>query len=148
VRRFAGQLDDLREVLSAVGLPLGEAFQLRDDLLGVYGDESATGKAVGDDLREGKLTPLVAAAAARVDAGGARLLQRLGRPDLDDGEVAELQRLLVECGARDEIEHSIEHLVEQSLSALAAARSSRTRAWHSKSSRRSWLGRSIGAACG
>jgi geranylgeranyl diphosphate synthase type I len=118
---LAGRLDELCAVLSAVGLPLGEAFQLRDDLLGVFGDESATGKPVGDDLREGKLTPLVAAAAARVDAAGARSLQRLGRHDLDDDEISSLQELLVDCGARDEIERSIEDLVARSLSALAEA---------------------------
>jgi len=118
---LAGRLDDLSEVLSAIGLPLGEAFQLRDDLLGVFGDESATGKPVGDDLREGKLTPLVAAAAGRADAAGARLLQRLGRPDLDDREILQLQEFLVACGACDEIERLIEQLVDQSLGALATA---------------------------
>src|SRR5258705_11906009 len=79
---LAGRLDDLREPLTAYGLPLGEAFQLRDDLLGVFGDAGVTGKPVGDDLREGKPTALVAIAAERVDAAGRRLLDRLGSPDL------------------------------------------------------------------
>lgn len=118
---LAGRLDDLTDALSAVGLPLGEAFQLRDDLLGVFGDESVTGKPVGDDLREGKLTPLVAAAAGRADSSGARLLQLLGRHDLTDADILQLQQFLVECGARDEIEVSIERLVDQSLGALGSA---------------------------
>ena len=59
-RRAAGRTR-LRE-LTAFGLPLGEAFQLRDDLLGVYGDPAATGKPAGDDLVEGKRTVLVALA--------------------------------------------------------------------------------------
>jgi geranylgeranyl diphosphate synthase type I len=118
---LAGRLEELAEPLSAVGLPLGEAFQLRDDLLGVFGDASVTGKPVGDDLREGKLTPLVAFAARRADAAGARLLSLLGRPDLDESEVAALQSFLVECGARDEVERAIERLVEQSLTALTSA---------------------------
>ena len=49
-----------RRVYSAYGLPLGEAFQLRDDVLGVFGDPAETGKPAGDDLREGKRTVLVA----------------------------------------------------------------------------------------
>ena len=57
---------ELLPALSAYGLPLGDAFQLRDDMLGAFGDEAVTGKPVGDDLREGKPTPLLAA------GGGAR----------------------------------------------------------------------------
>ena len=49
---------------SAYGLPLGEAFQLRDDILGVFGDPEVTGKPAGDDLREGKRTALIAHAGA------------------------------------------------------------------------------------
>ncbi len=118
---LAGRLDELREPLSAVGLPLGEAFQLRDDLLGVFGDVSVTGKPVGDDLREGKLTPLVAVAAARAGRDDAALLGRIGRRDLSDAEVAALQRLLVDTGACDEIESRIEALVAEALGALAVA---------------------------
>jgi geranylgeranyl diphosphate synthase type I len=116
---LAGELDRLAPSLSAVGLPLGEAFQLRDDILGVFGDASVTGKPVGDDLREGKLTPLVACAARRADEDGARLLSMLGRGDLGPGEVEALQRFLIDSGARDEVERAIEHLVDQALTALA-----------------------------
>jgi geranylgeranyl diphosphate synthase type I len=118
---LAGRLEELAAPLSAVGLPLGEAFQLRDDLLGVFGDEAVTGKPVGDDLREGKLTPLIADAAGRVDGAGASLLARVGRPDISDAEVASIQELLVETGARDEIEHAIERLVDRALDELARA---------------------------
>ncbi len=48
--------------LSAYGLPLGDAFQMRDDVMGAFGEESLTGKSVGGDLREGKPTPLLARA--------------------------------------------------------------------------------------
>jgi geranylgeranyl diphosphate synthase type I len=118
---LAGRLDELAAPLSAVGLPLGEAFQLRDDLLGVFGDADVTGKPVGDDLREGKLTPLVAAAAARAEGPEAALLRRLGSPDLTDAEVAALQQMLVETGARDEVEATIERRVDAALAALAVA---------------------------
>jgi geranylgeranyl diphosphate synthase, type I len=116
---LAGRLDDLAAPLTAVGLPLGEAFQLRDDILGVFGDPEMTGKPVGDDLREGKLTPLVAVAAATAHGAGARLLARLGDADLTDADVRALQDLLVETGARAEIEATIEQLVAEAFDALA-----------------------------
>ncbi|MGH9025389.1 MAG: polyprenyl synthetase family protein [Acidimicrobiia bacterium] len=116
---LAGRLEELAGPLSAFGLPLGEAFQLRDDLLGVFGESSVTGKPVGDDLREGKLTPLVAAAAARVTGASARVLDRLGASDLTPADVQALQDLLVECGAVAEVEESIDRLVDEALNALA-----------------------------
>lgn len=118
---LAGRLDALADPLSAFGLPLGEAFQLRDDILGVFGDATVTGKPVGDDLREGKLTPLVAAAAARARGPEARILDRLGTSDLDDAEIAALQEVLVDTGAVDEVERRIERLVERAMDALSSA---------------------------
>jgi geranylgeranyl diphosphate synthase, type I len=118
---LAGRLDDLAGPLSAVGLPLGEAFQLRDDLLGVFGEERVTGKPVGDDLREGKPTPLLAIASSRAGDDGRELLARVGAGDLDALEVRALQTLFVECGAVDEIEMTIDLLVEEARRALADA---------------------------
>jgi len=118
---LAGRLDELAAPLSAVGLPLGQAFQLRDDVLGVFGDEDVTGKPVGDDLREGKLTPLVAIASARVQGAAADQLVRIGALDLTERDVAAIQQVLVDTGALDEVEASIERLVADALDALAAA---------------------------
>jgi geranylgeranyl diphosphate synthase type I len=118
---LAGRIGDLGASLSTIGLPLGEAFQLRDDLLGVFGEERVTGKPVGDDLREGKPTPLLAIAAGRADADGRRLLARVGAGDLDDTEIKALQELFVSSGAVDEIESTIDTLVDRALAALAAA---------------------------
>lgn len=118
---LAGRYEDLAEDLSAFGLPLGEAFQMRDDLLGVFGDAGVTGKPVGDDLREGKLTPLVAYASRRADATGAALLDRVGSPDLSDAEIEALCDLLVTSGAVDEVEAAIERLVAESMRALDRA---------------------------
>jgi geranylgeranyl diphosphate synthase, type I len=115
---LAGRLDTLADPLSAFGLPLGEAFQMRDDILGVFGDATVTGKPVGDDLREGKLTPLVAAAAARATGPAARVLERLGDSELDDAEITALQQVLIDTGAVDVVERSIERHVEQALDAL------------------------------
>ncbi len=81
---LAGGSPRLVAAYSAYGLPLGEAFQLRDDVLGVFGDPAQTGKPAGDDLREGKRTVLVAKTLERATpAESAYLEQHLGRPDLD-----------------------------------------------------------------
>ena len=72
---LAGAGPDLIQALSEVALPLGEAFQLRDDVLGVFGDPEQTGKPAGDDLREGKRTVLVARAAELTDDSGRDLLR-------------------------------------------------------------------------
>lgn len=111
---------------SAFGEPLGEAFQLRDDLLGVYGDPVDTGKPSGDDLREGKPTLLLALATGSVGGAGRRMIERVGSPDLGDDEIAGLRHLFERCGARATVEAEIERLVAQSEQALAATRISPT----------------------
>lgn len=116
---LAGHLDDFATAFSRYGLPVGEAFQLRDDLLGAFGDASVTGKPVGGDLREGKPTTLLAIARERAGTQEAKLLdERYGADDLDDDEVSELQRVLIETGARDELDARIDALVEEGLAAI------------------------------
>jgi geranylgeranyl diphosphate synthase type I len=107
--------------LSAFGLPLGEAFQLRDDLLGVFGDPEETGKPAGDDLVEGKRTVLVALALdAAPPAQAARLDAALGTP-LPASEVETLRRIIDDSGAHAQVEAVIERLGDHALSALARA---------------------------
>jgi len=118
---LAGRLDDLAGPLSGYGLPLGEAFQLRDDLLGVFGDCTLTGKPVGEDLREGKPTLLYAMAAERASGADAGMLARYGSADLDDDEVAALQDVLRSTGAVDVVEASIDDLVGTAVAALDGA---------------------------
>ncbi len=118
---LAGRAAELAAPLSAFGLPLGEAFQMRDDLLSVFGDPEITGKPVGDDLREGKLTPLVAATAARADTAGRALLERIGAPDITREEIGAIQQTMIDCGAVAEVERGIEELVVESLDALSRA---------------------------
>ncbi|MFE5671415.1 polyprenyl synthetase family protein [Agromyces sp. NPDC056523] len=114
----AAELDALR----AFGLPLGIAFQLRDDLLGVYGDPALTGKPAGDDLREGKRTVLIAIARERLASPQRRLLDELlGDPELDDDQVRVLQQTLRECGAVDEVERLIAMHTEDGTRALESA---------------------------
>ncbi|MBO4164225.1 MULTISPECIES: polyprenyl synthetase family protein [Micromonospora] len=111
---------DVRTAYSAYGLPLGEAFQLRDDVLGVFGDPAQTGKPAGDDLREGKRTYLVAAAVEVADeAGRDLLLSRLGDPELDEDGVARLRELISATGALARTEQRIVTLTDTALAALA-----------------------------
>ena len=118
---LAGRLTDLAAPLSAYGDPLGEAFQLRDDLLGAFGDEDLTGKPVGDDLREGKPTPLLALALAVADPAQSEVLATVGDPALGPDEVAAIQDVLRATGAVAEVEKSIQHLTDEALAALAVA---------------------------
>jgi geranylgeranyl diphosphate synthase type I len=119
---LAGADPGLVTAFSAFGVPLGEAFQLRDDLLGVFGDPERTGKPAGDDLREGKRTVLVTTAMATAgDADRATLQELLGDPDLDEDGVARLRDVLVRTGAVDEVEKLIATLTAQAADALADA---------------------------
>lgn len=109
----------LLDALAAYGSPLGRAFQFRDDLLGVFGDPEITGKPVGNDLREGKRTVLVAHAWAHTDAAGRALLtSKLGDPELDDIGVLALQRVIIGSGAREAVEAMIDRAHQQAIAAL------------------------------
>ncbi|MFJ1702268.1 polyprenyl synthetase family protein [Kitasatospora sp. NPDC088346] len=119
---LAGAGPELVAAYAAFGLPLGEAFQLRDDLLGVFGDPSVTGKPAGDDLREGKRTLLVAHAMRGLSPADARHLdERLGAPDLTADEVPVLRSLVERSGAADLVEQRIDTLMRDSMAALETA---------------------------
>jgi geranylgeranyl diphosphate synthase type I len=108
--------------LSAYGLPLGEAFQLRDDLLGVFGDPSVTGKPAGDDLREGKRTVLIAMTNDRQSEAQREIARKhFGKPDLDAQGVELLREIIESTGARAELEATIERLTDQALTAAQSA---------------------------
>jgi geranylgeranyl diphosphate synthase type I len=116
---LANARPEVAAAYSRYGLQLGEAFQLRDDILGVFGDPSQTGKPAGDDLREGKRTHLIAAAFAGADeTTTARLRAGLGNRDLDATGVTELREIIVDTGALASAEARILALTEASLDAL------------------------------
>ena len=116
---IAGANPELNQVLSDYGLALGEAFQLRDDLLGVFGDSSVTGKPAGDDLREGKQTMLIAFANTNANVEDKKYLsENLGDPDLSSETITKLQGILISCGAQDFVENRISDYLAKSLSAL------------------------------
>ena len=118
---LAGASAALLQTYDHFGRALGEAFQLRDDVLGVFGDPASTGKPAGDDLREGKRTVLVALALERCSPAEAAVVRRwLGDPHLDVAGVTRLREVIVDSGAL----HAVERLIaEQSQRALAALES-------------------------
>jgi len=109
---LAGARRDLLAGYAAYGDALGVAFQLRDDLLGAFGDPDAMGKPSGDDLRDGKRTVLLAEAAVRLDPAGAEELAELVSLGTDEA-VAELRMLLIRSGAREAVEARIRELGRQ-----------------------------------
>jgi len=109
---------ELIPVLSTYGLPLGDAFQMRDDVLGAFGDTAITGKPVGDDLREGKPTPLMAIATARANAAQLNELQLVGNQDLTPEQIARVQEVIRETGALDELETVITRLTDEAIAAV------------------------------
>lgn len=118
---IAGAGADLVAAYGAFGADIGIAFQLRDDLLGVFGDPSVTGKPSGDDLREGKRTVLLATALQHADAGdpeAARFLRAKIGTDLSDAEIDSLRNVFFDVGAVDDIERQIAHRTDRALVVL------------------------------
>ena len=119
---LAGADDDLVSAYRRFGTDLGIAFQLRDDLLGVFGDPAVTGKPAGDDLREGKRTLLVALARQHPDqAAAAPIEHALGKPDLTGDDVRAARAALEDLGVVVDVEERIEALTTSALGALAGA---------------------------
>lgn len=112
---------ELLPALSAYGLPLGDAFQMRDDVMGAFGDSAVTGKPVGGDLREGKPTPLLARAVEAASVAQARVLDLVGNSDLSDADVARVQQVIVDTGALDDLEQTIARLTVNAVTAIEVA---------------------------
>jgi geranylgeranyl diphosphate synthase type I len=119
---LAGGGEEVAGVLERYGRPLGEAFQLRDDVLGTFGDPAVTGKDRDTDIREGKRTTLVAKAWGMGTAESRRLLaERLGRPGLTSDEVQWVRDLIRSSGALSETIELIDRLSAQAKAALRSA---------------------------
>jgi geranylgeranyl diphosphate synthase type I len=120
----AADRPDVQAIFHRVGTDLGVAFQLRDDVLGVFGDPAVTGKPSGDDLRSGKRTVLVAEAvelAEKTDPVAAEALRSAIGTELSDAQVRELCLVIESVGALAAVEERIDMLTRRSLDALAAA---------------------------
>lgn len=116
---LAGASEGTRGALARYGHLIGEAFQLQDDLLGMFGDAETTGKPVGGDLAEGKFTVLVHHALARLAGEDRRFLdQALGSPDLTVLEIDRAQRLIESSGARDRVMQMVEDRMREAEAVL------------------------------
>lgn len=115
---LAGAGPDTVAALRRLGVAVGQAFQLRDDMLGVYGDPQETGKPSGDDLREGKRTLLLARGIALAPAGDADFLLSVLGTDLDAAELDRARRVLVDSGAVASVEAEIDTLTVRALDAI------------------------------
>ena len=115
----------LLPALSKYGLPLGDAFQMRDDVLGAFdfadSDKSLTGKPVGDDLREGKPTPLLAMAFERADSAQRKVLDLVGSVDISDQDVSNIQDVIKQTGALVALEAKISALTAEAIAGVKQA---------------------------
>ncbi len=118
---LGGASDAQIDQLTRFGLPLGEAFQLRDDVLGVFGDPHTTGKPAGDDLVEGKRTVLVALALDAAPQAQAQRLDAALGTSLDASSVDELRDIIESCGAREQVEAVISQLADRAVASLQSA---------------------------
>lgn len=119
---MAGACSPVTEMLTEFGLAVGEAFQLRDDLLNVFGDPGTTGKPAGDDLCNGKNTVLLAIAWRNAAQGQRQRLASLtGKPYLDEAELAEARSVFIATGARREVEGMISACLRRALTAIESA---------------------------
>ncbi len=107
--------ETLLPMFSAYGLPLGEAFQMRDDLLGAFGDAAITGKPVGGDFIEGKRTPLLAYAYEKATSAQRKILNTVGWRPM---KVEDVQEVVVSTGAVQFMESHITELRDQAVNAL------------------------------
>jgi geranylgeranyl diphosphate synthase type I len=117
----AAKRKNLFSILSAYGLPLGEAFQLRDDLLGIFGDPEITGKPAGDDIREGKRTVLMAMTFERADQSAKdKLIELLGDENLTESDISAARTLITDSGSVKVVENLIEGLLSNALEAASS----------------------------
>ena len=117
--------EELMLALSKYGLPLGDAFQMRDDVLGAFdlteSGKSATGKPVGDDLREGKPTPLLAMAYQLANTAQKQVLDLVGSAKITDQDVSKIQDVIKQTGALAELESKISALTSEAIAGIKQA---------------------------
>lgn len=122
--------EDIRQLVR-LGSRLGEAYQLADDLLGVFGDESVTGKSNLTDLQEGKHTYLMQLTfRMSTPQQLSAVREYFGRHDLDHGQADRIKEIIVACGARDGVEQRLEEYRQETarmMEGLSISHEARTR---------------------
>ena len=119
---LGGAGEEIRSPLRGYGVALGEAFQLRDDVLGTFGDPEVTGKDRDSDLREGKRTVMLAKAIAAADGADRRFLEeRIGRPDMTEAEIDRARDLIEATGALDATVALVGRLVGEARAVVEAS---------------------------
>lgn len=116
---LGGASDELLNKISEFAVPVGIAFQIQDDILGIFGDEEKIGKPVGSDIREGKQTILVVRALKNADKKQKEILIKLlGKKDISKDEVEEFRGIIRETGALDYANDLAKKLIEEGKGAL------------------------------
>lgn len=109
---LAGADEKFLKILSDYSVPVGIAFQIQDDILGIFGDEGKLGKPVGSDIRQGKQTILVAKALKKADAEQKKILERtLGKKDLTANDIKDFRKVIIDTGSLDYAKNLSEKLV-------------------------------------
>lgn len=116
---FAGANEEERDQLAKFAIPLGLAFQMRDDVLGVFGDPKVTGKPAGDDLREGKRTVLISLTRETLDGKVGEIFdEMLTARDLNEDQIRFLQQTIAGCGALKKTEALINDYGQEAMKLL------------------------------
>ncbi|HRY82315.1 MAG TPA: polyprenyl synthetase family protein [Candidatus Moranbacteria bacterium] len=116
---LSGNSVEMLPAFSRYSLPLGKAFQLRDDILGVFGTEKKLGKSVGADVTEGKQTLLLIKALEKSNASQKKIIQKcLGKKDLSKNELEEFRQVIRETGSLEYCQNLSEKFVAEALEAL------------------------------
>lgn len=116
---LAGAGEAELDFIEKFSVPLGVAYQIRDDVLGIFGDEKQTGKAVGADMREGKKTLLISYVLEKADENGRKfILEKLGDKNLDEADMDKIKGIMKDSGALAYSERKIDEFAEEFLKNL------------------------------
>jgi len=119
---LAGSDEKLLQVFSEYSIPVGIAFQIQDDILGIFGNEKKLGKSVGSDIRQGKQTILVVKAFEKANANQKKILNdTLGKKDLTAKDLDNFRRVMIETGSLDYAKKLSMRLVEKGKKAIESS---------------------------